>query len=106
MTAIGKHDWLLCVRSATDPYNGAMITAGAVYVVAGVGRLKHLPHDDLIDGNFICSECGEWDDGANSIDVLDVRSSPFAAWCACCFRPLSRGPGEAVERAAKVGVSA
>lgn len=97
MTTIGKGDWVLCVRS--DEAYGHRVIAGNAYYVTAIRRTS-----PGIAGLWDCDICGQT--GSTSIDLAGFPVSPFWSWCACCLRPLSRGPGETAQRREKIGAPA
>jgi len=82
MSAIGKGDWLLAVKSWPQ---SDFVVAGQVYVVSG------LTPPAACD---VCRVCGDAGPGLLLVDDPD----DWGAWCACFFRPL-KPPGEEVKTA-------
>lgn len=82
MSAIGKGDWVECVRDDWAP--DAQIKAGHLYLVEG-SKLAGL-----------CTYCGDGLGPGFLLAGVNTAASGFS-WCACTLRPIWRGDKSLIE---------
>lgn len=88
MNAIGRGDWLECIRADVCNCGGAHISPPNVYRCIDL-IAPPVPYD-----RWMCGHCGEQTDRA-----LVMEGQEDHCYCACCFKPGGYRPSENVARA-------